>query len=269
MNNNFSLRYRPQALDRQMTPAKKSRRRFFKAAALGTVGLALAGAAASRGRSLLEKIADTFDDKVALSTNPNFKNTDEFDDAARDIASLIMRGINETRYWRGTAYKDINQFYNQALEKSRKASEGVTWEDSRTVVYKGLELIALMRQARMLSNAHNIIPKGEQVYNLNGIPIKVDVRLGSTNNSYNLFKALTNYEEAEAIWIDVLQHKKRFPTTLGIPQLRDWDVIADFDTIHLRMEQTLERLKELNPQYRQALDKKLYSVRQNMAEYKN
>ena len=223
---------------RKMELLKKSGRALGLAAGLGLAGLVL---------------VDCNTNNSSLNYNRDVKASAKIDDIkvdpAHNIASLIKGAINETKVGRGPkGYKDAYDLCDKAIIKARESYQRIELNDKEKISYKGLEIIALMRQSYILLDqaVRNIIDNGEQI-KLKGMEvITSDANVGNKTRKYNLLKALENYEMVREILEESRKQGKRFPNEVGLG-LGGHGQIATPALVYQRVLETVNALKKIAP----------------------
>jgi len=221
-------------------PAKLSRRAFFPvalAASAGTIAL-LNGTLKSPGLPLLEDAVE----------HPS------------DLASRLLEVIQNPDFSHG--YRNHYISYQKVIDDARYLSQKSHTNDAASLEYSALEIIGMMHQARFIRGAgNNIIATGEEIRLAGFDSMRPLISLRNPDISYNQFKALEKYERVIQIREQLENEGKKLPFKIGYG-IGEFGIVADRDTVNLRMFETINTLLKLNipDKYKGRLHKRGYEL---------
>ena len=220
-----------------MTQGKNN---FLNSAVLGTA-LVIGGLPYNISHPSLERIAEAGQTKKT----PEIRQ----DGTAYDIGNLIYQAIKETEKGRSTnGYRTAYEDCERAIDAARKSYASLSPEDTRYAQFKSLEIVAKMRQAKiLLDSGNNIIKPGEKIKVKDLDELYANAKLNSGNTKFNHYKALENYLAV----LDILQEAKergiRLPINVDHPQLAGNGTVANPQTVYKKMDDTIKLIMQNDP----------------------
>ncbi len=204
---------------------KLSRRGFLEFSGKGILGLA-----ASKTLRPLETIAAS-----------KHNSDDGIIEVIRESIEKLNKGkTNEI-------YREAYECLDEAVNKSKRSYLGLNSRDLNSGYFRGTEIVALARQAQILTSlaTYNIIGKNEPM-NLTGIksPVVSHADIGEYVKQYNLLKALSDYERILDIFEEAKSKNIKIPSFVGEGKLGRYGDVIEAYVLKKRIDSTVEALRQ-------------------------
>lgn len=176
-----------------------------------------------------------------------------FNDIGNKIEDgVLKRGTNSRGYRKG--YESLND----AIDSIQEHSYNLGWDDKDMLRLNGFKVNAYMWQSKLLREAgNNIISDGERIVVNNLIDEHVNSKIKRSNRTYNLFKAIQDYQRVLDIWEEAKKHGKELPLSVDHGKLASYGTVARPDFVYEQMIQTINSLLGIAPEkYKAALKTK-------------